>query len=227
MQTASAPVVVVSCKPGACMVPRRTYYTLIMADPDAPSPENPTLRNIWHLGRHQRAQRPHHAGCVRLRALAAWHWFHDASSDWSRARADVRVARGRLRHTQCISQKYQPGRKFFVHYMTETRAWPVRQPREALFVCCRQPYCSVHGSGAADGRPQVQSSTPLYLLAWRPCVRCAGGRLSLCWTRPRRRVKANKTLIRPAPSGTRCCCSGRRAASQRRRRWPAGAPNSM
>lgn len=50
MQTASAPVVVVSCKPGACMVPRRTYYTLIMADPDAPSPENPTLRNIWHWG---------------------------------------------------------------------------------------------------------------------------------------------------------------------------------
>ncbi len=50
LQSASAPTVSISCKPGACTVPRRTYYTLIMADPDAPSRENPIRRNIWHWG---------------------------------------------------------------------------------------------------------------------------------------------------------------------------------
>lgn len=46
----SQPAVTTSCKPGRCTVPRRTYYTLIMADPDAPTRENPIRRNIWHYG---------------------------------------------------------------------------------------------------------------------------------------------------------------------------------
>lgn len=42
-QTASQPTVVI--RGGG-----RGYYTLIMADPDAPSRQNPIRRNIWHWG---------------------------------------------------------------------------------------------------------------------------------------------------------------------------------
>ena len=60
MQTMAAPVIQVSCTPGACTVPWRTYYTLVwrlqhvccMPSFRSCTNHSPALALLMHVGRH-------------------------------------------------------------------------------------------------------------------------------------------------------------------------------